>query len=112
MRGPFCVIGGLGVYNYSRSSEKEEERKKELHRMRDQERSRRMAELDASLSPSLMLTYVADRRHSFQRSTFDLLAAQDKIGHFEAQLRERNSIALYPQHLGLYFKHKYGGKKG
>lgn len=61
-----------------------EERRKELDRMRDQAREQRMADL--------------------KKSTFDLLASQEKVSGFEIQMRSRNSPALYPAHMGTVFK--------
>lgn len=67
---------------------KEEERRRELMRMRDETRAARMAEL--------------------QRNCFDLAAGQEKVARFEASLRNRNSPALYPNHLGSAIKYYVG----
>jgi len=64
---------------------KEEERRKELHKMRDEARAARLAELE--------------------KNTFDLLAGQEKVACFESQLKERNSPALYPNHLASAIKY-------
>ncbi|TDL27472.1 hypothetical protein BD410DRAFT_782556 [Rickenella mellea] len=66
--------------------EKEEERRKELDQMRDEARAARLS--------------------SLQRTSFDLLAGQEKVARFEAKLKERNSVALFPAHLCSYLKHK------
>ena len=74
---------------------KEEERKKELLKMRDEARAQRMAYL---------------QKHAFK----DLARGQERIALFEDELRARNSPALYPNHLGsaikfYWLKAKEGG---
>ncbi|KAH8117605.1 hypothetical protein DFH11DRAFT_1541835 [Phellopilus nigrolimitatus] len=64
---------------------REEERRKELMKMRDEARAARMAEL--------------------QKNSFDMLAGQEKVARFEAKLRARNSPALFPNHLGSAIKY-------
>ncbi|EJD06055.1 uncharacterized protein FOMMEDRAFT_166344 [Fomitiporia mediterranea MF3/22] len=63
---------------------KEEERRKELMKMRDDARAVRMVQL--------------------QKNQFDLLAGQDKVALFDAKLHERNSPARYPNRLGEVMK--------
>lgn len=73
---------------------KEEERRKELMKMRDEARAARMAYL--------------------QKHSFDLTRGFERIMTFEDGLRARGSTALYPNHLGsaikyYYMKDKSGG---
>lgn len=63
--------------------QREEERKKELNRMRDEARSKRAEEA---------------------KHAFDLQAPHDKILRFEEKLRAHSSIALYPNVLGAFWK--------
>jgi len=82
----FKSAGGTTPKSGLNRREKEEERRKELDRMRDQARAARLADLESN--------------------SFDLLAAQEKVTRFEAMLKERNSVALFPHHLASYLKHK------
>ncbi|KAH9952134.1 hypothetical protein B0H21DRAFT_880312 [Amylocystis lapponica] len=66
--------------------EKEEERRKELNRMREEARAKRTEEA---------------------KQAFDLQAPQEKIQRFEEKLRERNSMARFPNVLGAAFKAIY-----
>ncbi|OBZ69179.1 hypothetical protein A0H81_10813 [Grifola frondosa] len=63
--------------------QKEEERRKELDRMRDEARAKRQEEA---------------------KHAFDLQAAPEKIQRFEEMLRVRRSMARYPNILGASFK--------
>ncbi|EPS98519.1 hypothetical protein FOMPIDRAFT_1126231 [Fomitopsis schrenkii] len=72
--------------------QREEERRKYLYKLRDEARARRAEE--AVCDP-----FAHRRKH-----TFDLQAAHDKIVRFEEKLRAHNSIALYPNVLGAYWK--------
>ncbi|KAH9935043.1 uncharacterized protein B0H18DRAFT_1114859 [Fomitopsis serialis] len=63
--------------------QREEERKKELNRMRDEARSKRAEET---------------------KHAFDLQAPHDKILRFEEKLRAHSSIAMYPNVLGAFWK--------
>ncbi|KAI5122967.1 hypothetical protein M0805_006846 [Coniferiporia weirii] len=63
---------------------KEEERRKELLKMRDEAKAVRIAEL--------------------QKNSFDLLAGQETVARFETKLREHNSAALFPNYLGSAIK--------
>ncbi|KAF9482751.1 hypothetical protein BDN70DRAFT_990829 [Pholiota conissans] len=65
---------------------KEEERRKELNRMRDEFKARREAET---------------------RHTFDLQAQYDKISQFEDKLRTARSSALWPNFLGAKWREEY-----
>ncbi|PCH37960.1 hypothetical protein WOLCODRAFT_135958 [Wolfiporia cocos MD-104 SS10] len=63
--------------------EKEEERRRELNRMREEARAKRAEEA---------------------KQAFDLQAPAEKIHRFEAKLYERKATAFYPNILGGYFK--------
>ncbi|KAI0807593.1 hypothetical protein C8Q74DRAFT_1363080 [Fomes fomentarius] len=66
--------------------QKEEERKKELNKMRNEARAKREAEA----------------RHSF-----DLQASPEKIQRYEESLRTRRSMAQFPNILGAAFKEMF-----
>ncbi|KAI0928919.1 hypothetical protein AcV7_008735 [Taiwanofungus camphoratus] len=66
--------------------EREEERRKELNRLREEARAKRVEEA---------------------KHTFDLQAPQEKIQRFEEKLRARQSIARFPNILGASFKAAY-----
>ncbi|KZT70119.1 hypothetical protein DAEQUDRAFT_764869 [Daedalea quercina L-15889] len=63
--------------------QREEERRRQLNNMRDEARAKRAEEA---------------------KQTFDLQAAHEKILRFEEKLRAHNSIALYPNVLGAFWK--------
>ncbi|OCH93372.1 hypothetical protein OBBRIDRAFT_824088 [Obba rivulosa] len=63
--------------------EKAEERRKELNKLREDARAKRVEEA---------------------RRSFDLQAANEKISRFEEKLRRRNSMARFPNILGAVFK--------
>ncbi|CCM03109.1 uncharacterized protein FIBRA_05229 [Fibroporia radiculosa] len=75
--------GGTTPNSGLNRKEKEEERRKELNKMRDDARAKRADEAKRS---------------------FDLQSAHDKIARFEEKLRARKSIAAFPNILGAYFK--------
>lgn len=66
--------------------EKEEERRKELNRMRDEARAKRAEEA---------------------KITFDLQAQAEKIARFERRLRGENSSALHPNFLAAKFRDEW-----
>ncbi|KAH7930772.1 hypothetical protein BV22DRAFT_1053972 [Leucogyrophana mollusca] len=68
--------------------EKEEERRKELNKMRDEARAKRAEEA---------------------KHTFDLQAQAEKIARFEQRLKEEGSTALHPNFLAAKFRdeHEY-----
>ncbi|RPD80298.1 hypothetical protein L226DRAFT_530467 [Lentinus tigrinus ALCF2SS1-7] len=66
--------------------QKEEERRKELNKMRDEARAKREAEA---------------------RHCFDLQAAPEKIQRYEDGLRVRHSMAVFPNIIGGAFKEMY-----
>ncbi|KAI0093501.1 hypothetical protein BDY19DRAFT_255379 [Irpex rosettiformis] len=63
--------------------EREEERRKELNKLREEARAKRMQSL---------------------KETFDLQASQEKVQRFVEKLRDRQSAAMYPNILGGAFK--------
>lgn len=82
--------------------------------MRDEARAARLAELEVSLSISTVFPMFSipeghndsyNKQPNLQRNTFDLLAGQEKVARFESQLKERNSPALYPNHLASAIKY-------
>ncbi|RDX56522.1 hypothetical protein OH76DRAFT_1395641 [Lentinus brumalis] len=66
--------------------QKEEERRKELNKMRDEARAKREAEA---------------------RHCFDLQAAPEKVQRYEDVLRMRHSMAVFPNIIGGAFKEMY-----
>ncbi|KAH7914654.1 hypothetical protein BJ138DRAFT_1110329 [Hygrophoropsis aurantiaca] len=66
--------------------EKEEERRKELNKMRDEARARRAEEA---------------------KHTFDLQAQAEKIARFERRLKDEGSTALHPNFLAAKFRDEY-----
>ncbi|KAI0709511.1 hypothetical protein C8Q76DRAFT_799508 [Earliella scabrosa] len=78
--------GGTTPNSGLNRKQKEEERKKELNKMRNEARAKREAEA----------------RHSF-----DLQAAPEKIQRYEETLRTRHSMARYPNILGAVFKEMF-----
>ncbi|KAI6039075.1 hypothetical protein EDC04DRAFT_1826882 [Pisolithus marmoratus] len=66
--------------------EKEEERRKELNRMRDEARAKRAEEAKIS---------------------FDLQAQAEKIARFERRLRAENSSVLHPNFLAAKFRDEW-----
>lgn len=87
----FQKPGGTTPNSGLNRKEKEEERRRELNKMRDQARAKRMEEA--------------------KNNTFDLQAAHEKISRFEEKLHARKSMAVYPNILGATFKDMYDRKK-
>lgn len=71
--------------------EKEEERRRELNKMREEARAKRATEA---------------------KRAFDLQAAQEKISKVEERFRARKSMAAFPNVLGGYFKAIYDREHG
>ncbi|THH31138.1 hypothetical protein EUX98_g3049 [Antrodiella citrinella] len=86
----FQKPGGTTPNSGLNRKEKEEERRKELNRMRDDARAKRLQEA---------------------KNTFNLQASHDKISRFEEKLHARKSMAVYPNILGATFKEIYDRKK-
>ncbi|GBE82086.1 predicted protein [Sparassis crispa] len=78
----FAKTGGSTPNSGLNRKEKEEERRKELNRMRDAARAKRAEEA---------------------KHCFDLQAAHEKIQRFEEKLRARRSTAVFPNILGAAF---------
>jgi len=70
--------------------EKEEERRKELNKMRDEAKAKRAEEA---------------KHH------FDLQSQADKIASFEQKLRANNCMALHPNFLAAKFREEYDKEK-
>ncbi|KAF7789514.1 hypothetical protein EIP86_000460 [Pleurotus ostreatoroseus] len=83
----FTKPGGSTPNSGLNRKEKEEERKKELNKMREEARAKRAEEA--------------------QKTSFDLQAAAEKIARFEERLQARKSMAVYPNILGAAFKETY-----
>ncbi|KAF5380973.1 hypothetical protein D9615_003954 [Tricholomella constricta] len=79
----FKPAGGSTPRSGLSRREKDEERRKELNKMRDEARAKRLAEMATS---------------------FDLQAQSDKIGRFEERLRVEQSSALYPNFLAAKWR--------
>ncbi|TCD66025.1 hypothetical protein EIP91_001925 [Steccherinum ochraceum] len=88
----FAKPGGTTPNSGFNRKEKEEERRKELNKMREDARAKRLAE-------------------SQQKTTFNLQAAHEKIFRFEERLHARKSMAIYPNILGAAFKDVYERKR-
>ncbi|CAL1705070.1 unnamed protein product [Somion occarium] len=79
----FTKPGGTTPDSGLNRKEKEEQRRRELNRMRDEARAKRAEEA---------------------KHAFDLQAAANKIAKYEDKLRARKSTALFPNILGASFK--------
>ncbi|KAH8106839.1 hypothetical protein BXZ70DRAFT_252926 [Cristinia sonorae] len=86
----FQKPGGITPNSGLNRKEKEEERRKELNKMRDEARAKRLQEA---------------------KNTFNLQATHDKISRFEERLHARKSMAIFPNILGAAFKDIYERKK-
>lgn len=85
--------------------EKEEERRRELNRMREEARAKRAEEAVSCTYHSSAGVITHFRWLLFlQRQSFNLQAAHDKIARFEQKLHHHKALALYPNILGAAFK--------
>ncbi|KAG2157102.1 hypothetical protein DEU56DRAFT_905775 [Suillus clintonianus] len=82
----FKGAGGSTPRSGLNRREKEEERRKELNKMRDEAKAKRAEEA---------------KHH------FDLQSQADKIAGFEQKLRAHNSMALHPNFLAAKFREEY-----
>ncbi|KAJ8584288.1 hypothetical protein M405DRAFT_866345 [Rhizopogon salebrosus TDB-379] len=82
----FKGAGGSTPRSGLNRREKEEERRKELNKMRDEAKAKRAEEA---------------------KHFFDLQSQADKIARFEQNLRAHNSMALHPNFLAAKFREEY-----
>ncbi|KAF9264685.1 hypothetical protein L218DRAFT_197064 [Marasmius fiardii PR-910] len=85
------LFGGPGASNMRSGTNKQEQRRKELDRMREEARAKRAIEA---------------------RGSFALQAQLEKILRFEERLRKSNSPALYPNILGAKMREMHDLEKG
>ncbi|EGN92437.1 hypothetical protein SERLA73DRAFT_147151 [Serpula lacrymans var. lacrymans S7.3] len=100
--------GGAGPRSGLNRKEKEEERRKELNKMRDEARAKR-AEETVSFPPWVALFEIMTLcvLACLQKNTFDLQSQADKISRFEDRLRQSGSLALHPNFLAAKFRDDY-----
>jgi hypothetical protein len=75
--------------------EKDEERRKELNKLREEAKAKRL--LETVCRSRFLFSLQAD--HDIQGESFDLQGQFDTISRFEERLKQNRSSALYPNFL-------------
>jgi hypothetical protein len=87
--------------------ERDEDRRRELDRMRDEARAKRDAEAVSHPPPFPPFS----DEISMQRTLFNLHAEEEKIFRFEQKFRDEKHSALYPNFLAASFRDEYERQK-
>jgi hypothetical protein len=108
LNGLLPQTGGATPRSGLNRREKDEERRKELNKLRDEARAKRSLE---AVCWFLFLVGPSTETHLFQKQSFDLQGQTEKIARFEERLRRGQSSALYPNFLAAKWRELWEREK-